>query len=140
MPGPMPKRSADRVRRNKPETVIKIGAAKKPTRPAEDKSWHIVAKRMYRSLKDSGQTEFWQQSDWEFARLAMDQLSKALIAAGEKPIRAGMLAELNKMFTDLMFTEPARRRARIELEHAGETDAAASATIHSLPDLGGLLA
>lgn len=138
MPGPVPKRDADRVRRNKPDTVIKIGAARPVTRPPEDRSWHITAKRLYRSLKDSGQTEFWQQTDWEYARFTMEQISHALHAAEDNPLRAGQLAEMNKMLQELMFTEPARRRARIELEHAGEEQT--DATIHQLPDLGGLLA
>lgn len=139
MSGPKPKRSTERVRRNKPDVVIKLGVSKPAIRPPEDKTWHVTAKRLYRSLKDSGQTEFWQQSDWEYARLTMDQISKALNVSDDQPIRAGQLAEINKMLAELMFTEPARRRARIELEHATvNTDQ--DATIHQLPDLGGLLA
>ena len=53
MPGPVPKRSDQRRRRNKPEglpTVKAAGAGSvKPL--AEDRDWHISAKRWYRSLK-----------------------------------------------------------------------------------------
>lgn len=120
MPGPTPKRAEDRVRRNKPDVPTKIGAALPTKRPPEDREWHIVAKRLYRSLKDSGQTTFWQQTDWEFARLTMDQLSRAMHTAGDKPLRAGQLNEINAMLTRLMFTEPDRRKARVELQHAAE--------------------
>ena len=120
MPGPMPKRDADRVRRNKPDVPTRIGAAMPTDPPAEDRKWHVVAKRLYRSIKHSGQSKFWQQTDWEYARLTMDQLSKMLDSAGDKPLRATQLTEINSMLGQLMFTEPERRRARIELQHASE--------------------
>lgn len=139
MPGPMPKRDADRVRRNKPDVITKIGAAIPAKRPAEDRAWHITAKRLYRSLKDSGQTAFWQQSDWEYARLTMDQLSRMLNHADAAPLRAGQLAEIDKMMSKLMFTEPDRRRARIELQHAAEgADEGTEATVTDIEAMRGL--
>lgn len=140
MPGPIPKRSGERVRRNKPDVPLKIGQAQPTKRPPEDKSWHITAKRIYRSLKNSGQTSFWQDSDWEYARFAMEQLSLALHTAGDRPLRAGQMAEINRMMTELMVTEPARRRARIELQHASDNDASAGpdATVTALSDYSGI--
>lgn len=123
MPGPVPKRSEDRVRRNKPDVPIKIGQAQPAKRPPEDKHWHVTAKRMYRSLKSSGQTAFWQDSDWEYARFVMGEVSRMLNTAGDKPLKAGHLAEVNKMMGELMMTEPARRRARVELQHVSEGEA-----------------
>lgn len=138
MPGPAPKRDGERVRRNKPTVALRIGQAQPATPPAEDRKWHITAKRLYRSLKNSGQTTFWQQSDWEYARLTMDELSKALKTAKDKPLRAGQLAELNKMLAELMVTEPARRRARVELQHAAGDEAETHATITDITDFRGM--
>lgn len=140
MPGPVPKRSGERVRRNKPDVALKIGQAQPTTRPPEDKSWHVTAKRLYRSLKNSGQTTFWQDSDWEVARFLMDQISRMLHTAEDKPLRAGQLAEVNRMMGELMMTEPARRRARIELQHAGDggADTSPEATITQLADFQGI--
>ncbi|WP_312715491.1 phage terminase small subunit [Corynebacterium flavescens] len=138
MPGPIPKRDTDRVRRNKPDTPTKIGVALPAKRPPEERSWNTTAKRLYRSLKDSGQTTFWQQSDWEYARLTMDQLSKMLDSAGDKPLRAGQLAEINQMMSRLMFTEPDRRRARIELLQAAEGGGDDPATVTDINQVRGI--
>ena len=140
MPGPVPKRSSDRVRRNKPDVPLKIGQAQPVNRPPEDRAWHVVAKRLYRSLKTSGQTTFWQDSDWEYARFLMDQISRMLNTSGEKPLRAGQLAEVNRMMGELMMTEPARRRARVELQHAsGDTNDDHLGSVTSLADFQGVL-
>lgn len=139
MPGPMPKRDADRVRRNKPDVTTKRGVARECDPPPEDREWHVTAKRMYRSLRKSGQTEFWQQTDWEYARLTMDQMSRAMNSAEEKPMKATFLAEINQMLSRLMFTEPDRRRARIELQHASEGgDNAEDATVTDINAIRGI--
>lgn len=135
MAGPVPKRSEDRVRRNKPDIAVRIGQALPTTRPPEDKKWHITAKRIYRSLKDSGQTRFWQNSDWEYARFLMEQISHMLNTAGEKPLRAGQLEAVNRMMGELMMTEPSRRRVRVELQHVQDVpEQEKEATISRLAD------
>ena len=71
--GPIPKRSDQRRRRNKPNAdapavVVAMGQqVVKP--PAEDRAWHPYAKQWFRSLKRSGQAQFYQESDWQEARL-----------------------------------------------------------------------
>lgn len=128
--GPVPKRSEDRVRRNKPEgpsvTKIKAGTAVKP--PAEDKSWHISAKRWFRSLKKSGQAIFYEPSDWAYAQLCADLMSSEM--KREKP-RAAMISRIMTMMDNLLTSEGARRRVRIELIRA-EAEQDDSADVISL--------
>jgi hypothetical protein len=44
--------------------------------PNAPRDWHPIARRMWDSYKDSGQTDRWQQSDWAFAYSALDDLSR----------------------------------------------------------------
>lgn len=78
MRGPIPKRSEDRIRRNKPAAAegITHGVARKATKPAADKNWHPIAKRLYTSLGKSGQSDFYQSSDWALAHSICDDLSR----------------------------------------------------------------
>ncbi|MDN6199363.1 hypothetical protein [Corynebacterium flavescens] len=126
MPGPLPKRSDQRRRRNKPDgpEIAKISGAGHVKIPAEEKSWHISAKRWYRSLKKSGQNVFYEPSDWAYAQLACDLMSAEL--ARDKP-RAVMVSQILTMMDNLLTSEGARRRARIELIRAeqGHDDAGA---------------
>lgn len=117
MPGPVPKRSDQRRRRNKTEgpEVAKIAGAAAVKAPAEDKSWHIAAKRWYRSLKKSGQNVFYEPSDWAYAQLCADLMSAEMHR--EKP-RAVMMSQILSMMDNLLTSEGARRRVRIELIRA----------------------
>lgn len=122
MRGPVPKRSDQRLRRNKPDGPAIVKAAAGPAdihAPAEDRNWHISAKRWYRSLKKSGQAIFYEPSDWAYAQLAADLLSQEM--RREKP-RAVMIGQLLSMMDNLLTSEGARRRVRIELIRAGQED------------------
>ncbi|MBC3186300.1 hypothetical protein H7347_06900 [Corynebacterium sp. zg-331] len=119
MRGPVPKRSDQRVRRNVTPEVTRIAGAAQVRPPAEDRSWHIAAKRWYRSLRHSGQAIFYEPSDWAHAQLCATLLSDEM--RREKP-RAGMISQILSMMTDLLTTEGARRRVRVELERAGQHD------------------
>lgn len=122
--GPVPKRSDERVRRNKqPEgaQVIQIETKSAVKPPAEDRSWHITAKRWFRSLKKSAQQKFYEPSDWAYAQLCADLLSAEM--EREKP-RAVMVSQVLSMMDNLLTSEGARRRVRIELVRAGQDDSA----------------
>lgn len=131
MRGPVPKRSDQRVRRNKPEgaTPTKIAGASKVTPPAEDRGWHVSAKRWFRSLKQSGQAVFYEQSDWAYAQLAADLLSSEM--KREKP-RAVMISQILSMMDNLLTSEGARRRVRIELIRAEQNQDDATADVIDL--------
>jgi len=120
--GPIPKRDAERRRRNKPaQPTAKItasGAVKREPCPA---NLHPEARRWYKSLADSAQTLYWEPSDWCQARVAAIWLS-GLLSAGARP-SAHMVASWLSMVAELGVTEGARRRMRIEIDRtAGAPD------------------
>lgn len=141
-PGPPPKRSTQRRRRNKddessaPLAVVSVrGKAVKP--PAEDRAWHPMAKGWYRSLKLSGESAFYEPSDWQAARFCAYVMTRTLHEHenDRKPLRAGTLDTIWSMMGDLLTTETARRRARIELERAAtEGTAEDPATVAIMDD------
>lgn len=131
MPGPVPKRSDQRRRRNKPAGATPTTAAGATTvkPPAEDRSWHPAAKRWFRSLKHSGQAVFYEPSDWAYAQLAADLLSTEMNTG--KP-RAAIIGQVTTMMDNLLTSEGARRRLRVELIRAGQHDDQATDNVVSL--------
>jgi hypothetical protein len=125
MPGPVPKRSEERTRRNKPENEGGVSLSKGervPFRvPPVDKNWHDRAKQWYRSLSRSGMREYYELSDYEMARLLCDALTEYY-----KRPTAMMLATILQGMTSLGVTEGERRRMRIELENPKENETSAS--------------
>lgn len=113
--GPPPKRSEERVRRNKPEVPIEkvetVGEVRVPalgiTKP------HKIVRSLYTSMQKSGQAKYFEPSDWEFARLTLELLDRQLKAP--RP-NSQVLATIMSNFTDLLVSEGARRRMRIEIE------------------------
>lgn len=120
MPGPVPKRSSQRRRRNTVEglTVVPVEAAGVVPIPESDESWHPRAREWFESLGASGQVRFFEPSDWAMAKITADLLSDEL--QRESGARATMIAELGSFMDNLLTTEGARRRVRIELERAGD--------------------
>lgn len=81
--------------------------------PDADAEWHPVATRWFNSLKTSGQSAFYEDSDWATAYLIAESMSRELLT-GEPPTGAALAAWLKAMGS-LMVTEGDRRRARLEL-------------------------
>jgi hypothetical protein len=125
MPGPLPKRSEERSRRNKPENEGGIALSKGnrvPFKvPAVDGAWHPRAKQWYRALSRSGMREYYELSDYEMARVLCDALTDYY----RRP-SAMMLATILQGMTSLGVTEGERRRMRIELEDPKESETSAS--------------
>lgn len=134
--GPIPKREKQRRRRNKPDgTVDKgVGAAEVPIPPAKS-TWHPAAKRWYESLERSGQSYWYEPSDWATAYVIAESMSRDLkpvvIGFNEKtgkvhkesmPINGARLSSYLKAMSVLLVTEGDRRRARIELERPAPGD------------------
>ncbi|AKY03387.1 minor tail protein [Streptomyces phage Aaronocolus] len=116
MPGPVPNREADlaRPRSRKGGDVQEVtkGVMRPVKIPNADRDWHPIAKRLWDSLKTSGQADFYQQSDWAFAYSLMEDLSyykKSGKRSGQ------MLQTIYSAFERLLVTEGDRRRVRIEL-------------------------
>ena len=120
--GPVPNRSDQRRRTNKPEVPIVTAAAPPvaaPEQPEADGTWHHLAADWYNSLAHSGQAEFFQASDWAQAQVWAHLLSVELFK--DKP-SAMMIAAWASGAGELLTTEGARRRMRIELERAKPSD------------------
>lgn len=85
----------------------------------DEAGWHPVARDWYRSLADSAQSSFYEPSDWATAKVAAMVLSNSLTILAEGGRGAGTLLERWQMVaTELLTTEGARRRARLEIERA----------------------
>lgn len=129
--GPVPTRSDQRRRQNKNpegiETVRAPGAAL-VEQPEADPAWHSMARDWYESLAESGQVRWYQPSDWQTARVWAELLSRQLSSGRPS---AQMVAAWQQAATELLTTEGARRRARIELEApaADEDEEAANAAV-----------
>lgn len=147
--GPVPKRSDQRRRRNADDLPISHApAASRVPVPAADRGWHPIAKRWYRSLRGSGQSAFYEPSDWAVAFLVAESMSRDLgeqflginektgeVEYGVIPLKGASLAAYLKAFASLMVTEGDRRRMRLELERGtGEVDPDEAAGVASMDE------
>lgn len=144
--GPVPKRSAERRRRNAPETgeVTSAPGARSVRVPAlptghpvrcsgcsgrgvikdigdcplcngkgeKRVKLHTIAAAWYRSLKSSGESIFYEPSDWQLARYLAFEMSRSLYQRQSAETIRALLAGM----TELLVSEGSRRRARLELE------------------------
>ena len=81
MPGPVPKRSDVRRRRNKPAggPVRKaMTAPEPPPAPTPDAEWHPVARDWFESFAGSAESELYEPSDWATARYVAEAISRSL--------------------------------------------------------------
>ena len=115
MPGPMPKRSEERTRRNKTNESgleLKKGHAHSYKRwPKPDKDWHPRVQEWFTALGNSGMEAFYEESDIATAKVIADGLDQWY----KKP-SALMFDFVLKHMAPLGVTEGERRRMRIELE------------------------
>lgn len=137
--GPMPKRADERVRKEEPAVPVRVvDVAKLIPMPVEipepDQKWHNVARMLYDSLAESGQSVYYEPSDWAFAYMVCDNLSRELKPQfvgmqqdGEYvtspvmkkiPIKGASMAAYLKAMTMLQVTEPDRRRNGVEIKRA----------------------
>jgi hypothetical protein len=111
----VPKRTAERRRRNAVpgETTVHMpGRVRVPSLPP---TTHPIARRWYLSLKQSGQAQFFEPSDWASALLVAETMTRLLNARRfSSQLFSGVWAAME----DLMTTEASRRRARLEVERA----------------------
>ncbi len=131
--GPVPKRSTQRRRTNKEsEPEVAPVAAPPVAVPSADEGWHPSATRWYEALAESGQAQFFEPSDWAAAQLVAGQLSEFLRAEKRS---AMMFSHLWSAMTDLLTTEGARRRLKIEIDRgAGAEGDDEAATVAKLDE------
>lgn len=131
--GPAGKRPEEKRRRNKDGGAKTEGKASPDVKPpAAKRDWHPIAKAWYKSLADSGQSEFYEPSDWAMAQIVAESIHRDLepqvVGIAEKtgeavvekvPMKGASLSAYLKAMTALMVSEGDRRRAGIALERAG---------------------
>jgi hypothetical protein len=120
--GPVPKRSTERRRRNAASQVevVKIEGLGKVPVPDPDPTWHPIALDWYRSLAESGQSQFYEPSDWQAARYVAEVLSRNL-KQGRK-FSSVLFASVWAAMGDLLTTEADRRRVRMEIERGDDNE------------------
>lgn len=122
--GPVPKRSENRKRRNKPNAaegrfpVTKAQGSVKVTVPNASKDWCAASKRIYKGLRDSGQARFFEPSDWALAYFLMDEITR-YVEQGRQ--NGQVLASLLSGLSSLLVSEGDRRRVGLELSRGGDT-------------------
>lgn len=118
--GPIPKRSDQRRRRNKDEIdTDSAPGAQGVEVPVAHEDWSEAATRWYEALGESGQSYWYEPSDWAQAWILAEMLDRVLTST--KP-NAMMFNSWLQGAAELLTTEGARRRMRIELAKAGVED------------------
>jgi hypothetical protein len=149
--GPVPKRTEERRRRNKVDpgsAVAEAPAAPIATCAPAAEDWHPIAASWYGSLAESGQSRFYEPSDWATAYLVAESMSRDLnpqfvgfAQTGRDeteaefaviPLKGASLAAYLKAMGNLLVTEGDRRRASIELKRGTATDPDEDAAVASL--------
>jgi hypothetical protein len=129
MPGPIPKHSSERRRRNaasQVDTVSALMAAVKPPETPED--LHPIAAGWFESLKTSGQSVFYEPSDWATAIVHAEVLSRLLSSSR---LSAQGYAAWTSATQELLTTEGARRRVRLEIDRQAATKPAVPVSVLS---------
>lgn len=146
--GPVPKRSDQRRRTNAPATPVKNPpAAAKVKAPTADTQWHKVALAWYKSLALSGQSIFYEPSDWATAYLIAESMSRDLspqfVGITEKgdsvretiPLKGASLSAYLRAMAVLMVTEGDRRRLQVELVKPQQSDPDAERASATVTDI-----
>lgn len=93
--------------------MVTASAGNAPVVPRASGDWHPIAQRWYKSLRESGQAQFYEASDWMTAVYVAEAMSRNL---EQGKFSAQLFQTVLSGMTDLLTTEGARRRARVELE------------------------
>lgn len=115
--GPIPNRSEDlarpRERKGSDQIPVTKGIAMSVEIPEADPEWHPISLMLWESLATSGQSAYYQNSDWAFAFSLCEDLSRYK-ASGKRSSQ--MLQTIYSSMSNLLVTEGDRRRVRIELD------------------------
>lgn len=116
--GPIPKRSDQRIRRNKQDVpldvVQAIGVVPIPSELGFDEP-HPLVTDLFLSMKESAQSKYFEPSDWAYAKFALHFAD--ILLKSSRP-SSQLLASVQTMLTDLLVSEGSRRRVRLEVERS----------------------
>lgn len=133
--GPVPKRAQDRRRRNKVDidTVEVLGEV--PVPPADDE-WHPLALEWYESLAKSGQSRYYEPSDWATARYIAEAMTRNL--CNPRGFSDKLFSAVLSGMGNLLTTEGERRRVRMEIERSATAPAPKLASVTPIDRYGTL--
>lgn len=83
------------------------------TWPEPDDGWHPAMVRWYRSIAESAQAGFLQQTDVEVARVMAEMVSRQLHS--DRPINSQIMRAFLSAHGDLLGSAGSRRKLRLEL-------------------------
>ncbi|MFN2496971.1 MAG: hypothetical protein ABR608_13850 [Pseudonocardiaceae bacterium] len=119
------KRSEERLgHRTKAEQdrTSKAPAGETPAVPDPDPDWHPNAKRFYAALRTSGQSQFYEGTDWALGWHVAALMSENVTNPDSRNA-AALLGQILKGTEQLLATEGARRRVHLELQRRkGESE------------------
>lgn len=115
-PGPIPKRSTERTRRNaqgEDGLTVKKGEALPYAWPEPNPEWDEVVTDFYNSFKLSGMAYYYQQTDVQWIFIGCEEMHKYRTGRGSAMHLQAILSIFNQ---DLGVTEGSRRKIKIELD------------------------
>jgi len=131
--GPVPQRSDQRRRRNVdpagPVTKAAAGTSRRRRPRPADPEWHKLIRELYGDIAESGQSAFYEPSDWGMLRVGCQVMSDQMLSG--KP-SAVMFASWDALMARLLVTEGDRRRLRLELEREKPANPDADAAVASM--------
>lgn len=101
--------------------MTKAPAGAEPVVPDPDPNWHPSAARFYAGLRTSGQSAFYEATDWALGWHVAAMMSQNA-SHPDAPNAAALLGQILKGAEQLLATEGARRRVRLELQRQGKGD------------------
>ena len=132
MPGPIPRQEATlarpRERKGSNQQATTKGERRDVLWPPVPSEWGSLARGLYEGARDSGQADFYQQSDVAYLTFVLEEMNRYMEPITSRvdqdtgevvqiyPKRSGKLFQaLHSSMQSLLLTEGERRRARIEL-------------------------
>lgn len=114
--GPVPKRPEARRRRNKVEGAVVVDAISDVVAvPATPKGLHPLAATWFESLAKSGQSRYYEPSDWAAALIVAESITRLF---SKSDLSAMGFGAVWSAMGELLTTEGMRRRVRMEVQRA----------------------
>jgi hypothetical protein len=118
-------------RTKKELATTKAPAASRVEVPDPDPGWHPIARMYWDAFAESGQTRFWEPSDWVALHDVMEDLSRYK-ESGRRSSQ--MRSAIDSTLARLAVTDGDRRRLRIELTRGLEEAEAGPAEVAVMDD------
>lgn len=133
--GPVPVRSEEKERNQNRDIAVEslvLNTDEEVIAPELDiEDVHPIALDWYNSLRTSGQSKYFEPSDWQTARLAAWMMNTMLKSSRPS---SEVYKALGSVMADLLATEGARRRVRLEIVRKSNAEKRAATPADSMRD------